>query len=216
MRMLFAALGWMKRPLGELDDAFAELWAAPAIRSELRELFALLEDRRGRTWPLAGRLAALPLRVHATYGLDEVMAALDERDKEGRIKRLREGVFHSKVHRADLFFVTLDKSESDYSPSTMYRDYPLSPRRFHWESQSGIHEDTDTGRRYVEHVKRDQAILLFVRQKKTERPDVTAPYIFLGPVQYARHEGAKPMAIEWELEREMPAGLFQEIKVAAG
>jgi len=55
-----------------------------------------------------------------------------------------------------------------------------------------------------------------VRQKKTERPDVTAPYTFLGPVRYLRHERARPMAIEWELEREMPAWLFQEIKVAAG
>jgi hypothetical protein len=68
----------------------------------------------------------------------------------------------------------------------------------------------------VEHVKRDQAVLLFVRQKKTSRPGVTAPYTFLGPVRYVKHEGGRPMGVEWELEREMPAWLFQEIKVAAG
>jgi superfamily II DNA or RNA helicase/HKD family nuclease len=215
-RMLFAALGWMNRPLTEIDAAFAELRAAPAIGEELRELFALLDDQRGRTWPLEGKLSALPLRFHATYGLDEVMAALDERDKKGGIRRLREGVFHAKSLRADLLFVTLDKAEGDYSPTTMYNDYPLSPRRFHWESQPNIHADTDTGRRYVEHERHGHAVLIFVRQKKTERPDVTAPYTCLGPVRYVRHERAKPMAIEWELEREMPAWLFQEIKVAAG
>ena len=144
------------------------------------------------------------------------MAALDERDKMGRIKRLREGVFHSNGHRADLLFVTLDKSEADYSPTTMYRDFALSARRFHWESQSGIHADTATGRRYVEHGAKGHAILLFVRQKKEARPGVTAPYTFLGPARYIRHEGARPMAIEWELERDMPAWLFQEVKVAAG
>jgi hypothetical protein len=31
-----------------------------------------------------------------------------------------------------------------------------------------------------------------------------------------RHTGGRPMAIEWELAREMPAWFFQEIKVAAG
>src|SRR5207245_2596952 len=107
-------------------------------------------------------------------------------------------------------------SEDQYSPTTMYRDFPISARRFHWESQSGIHEDTETGQRYIAHVERGHAILLFVRQRKQDRPDVTGPYVFLGPVRYVRHEGRKPMAIEWELEREMPASLFQEIKVAAG
>ncbi len=215
-RMLFAALGWMNRSLHEMDAAWAELWAAPAMRTELLELFAILEDERGLTFPLSGRLASLPLRVHATYGLDEVMAALDVRTKEGGLRRLREGIFHDKRHRADLLFVTLEKSESDYSPTTMYRDFALSPRRFHWESQSGIHEDTDTGRRYIEHAQRGQEILLFVRQKKLDRPDVTAPYTLLGSAVYIRHEGARPMAIEWELEREMPAWLFEEVKVAAG
>ena len=215
-RMLVAALGYTKRPLSEIDAAFDEIWSAPAIRAELLELLAIANDRRGRTWPLVGRLASLVLRVHGTYGLDEVMAAIDERDAKGAIRRLREGVFSAKAHRADLLFVTLQKSESDYSPTTMYRDFPISAKRFHWESQSAQHAGTETGRRYVEHAARDHAILLFVRQKRSDRPDVTAPYTFLGPVRYVKHEGARPMAIEWELEREMPAWLFQEVKVAAG
>ena len=98
----------------------------------------------------------------------------------------------------------------------MYNDRALSPRRFHWESQSFIHQNTDTGRRYIEHAARGHSILLFVRQKRSDRPDVTAPYTLLGPARYVRHEGGKPMAIEWELERDMPAWLYQEIKVAAG
>jgi len=35
-----------------------------------------------------------------------------------------------------LFFVTLDKSEREYSPTTLYKDYAISPTQFHWESQS--------------------------------------------------------------------------------
>jgi hypothetical protein len=215
-RMLFAALGWVQTPLAEMARAWSELADLPSIRRELLELFAVLDDRRGLTFPLEGRLAALPLRVHATYGLDEVMAAIDERTKSGAIRRLREGVFYSKPHRADLLFVTLDKSEEDYSPTTMYRDYAISRRRFHWESQSGIHSETTTGRRYIEHEKSGHAILLFVRQRRLSRPNVTAPYTFLGPCRFVGHRGARPMAIEWELARDMPAWLFQEVKVAAG
>ena len=49
---------------------------------------------------------------------------------------------------ADLF-ITLEKSEQHYTPTTLYDDYPLSPTRFHWESQSTCHEETPTGRRYI-------------------------------------------------------------------
>jgi hypothetical protein len=98
----------------------------------------------------------------------------------------------------------------------MYRDYAISRTRFHWESQSGVHADTKTGQRYVHHARHDHAILLFVRERRKTRADVTMPYTFLGPCEYVRHEGARPMAIEWQLESPMPAGLFQEVKVAAG
>ena len=158
----------------------------------------------------------IPLEVHATYALDEIMAAIGEHDREDRIRRLREGVFHCTRHKADLLFVTLEKSESDYSPTTMYRDYAISRTRFHWESQSGVHADTKTGQRYVHHARHGEAVLLFVRERRTLRADITMPYAFLGPCSYVRHEGARPMAIEWELDHPMPSAMFQEIKVAAG
>ncbi len=214
--MLMPLLGAVKRPLSELGVVLDQLRSCAAIRDELLALLALLDDRRGLTRPLTGRLSSLPLEVHATYALDEVMAALGEQDREGRIRRLREGVFHSSRHRADLLFVTLEKSEADYSPTTMYRDYAISRTRFHWESQGSVHADTSTGRRYVTHATNDHAILLFVRERRKTRADITMPYTFLGPCTYVRHERARPMAIEWHLEHPMPAALFQEVKVAAG
>jgi len=215
-RMLFVSLGWANDTLAEMQRCFDQFASCSALRAELVDVFQLLGDRSRLTPRLAGRLAALPLAVHGTYGLDEVMAALDERDKKGRVRRLREGVFHSKRHGADLLFVTLEKSEDEYSPTTMYRDFVLTRTRFHWESQSSVHADTETGRRYVEHAASGHAILLFVRERREARPGVTMPYTFLGPCRYMRHTGARPMAIEWELEHPIPFGLFQEVKVAAG
>ena len=47
-----------------------------------------------------------------------------------------QGVAYSEAFNVDVLFITLKKSEADYSPTTMYRDYPISPTLFHWESQS--------------------------------------------------------------------------------
>ena len=55
---------------------------------------------------------------------------------ECRIAGFREGVLYVPELNVDAFFVTLTKSEADYSPTTMYRDYPISPTLFHWESQN--------------------------------------------------------------------------------
>ena len=215
-RMLFVLLGWAREPLTRLGEAWRALWGCPGLRDELRDLFGVLEDARTLTHPLTGRLADVPLAVHGTYALDEIMAALGEGDKNGGVRRLREGVYFSPKHRVDLLFVTLEKREEEYSTTTLYRDYPISATRFHWESQSTAHEGMKTGSRYVHHQREGSDVWLFVRRRRHARAEITAPYCFIGPCRYVEHEGGRPMAITWELERAMPAALYQETKVAAG
>jgi hypothetical protein len=212
-RLLFILLGWPRQPYTELDAAWSALWANAALRSELDQLLTLLGDRvRHVTRPVPG----LPLQVHATYSLDEVLAGVDERNVKGGVKRIQTGVFHSETAGADLLFVTLEKSETEYSPTTLYQDYAISPRRFHWESQSNCHADTETGRRHIATARGGNRALLFVRQRRTDPRGETMPYVFLGDVYCAAWRGGRPMQIEWELEHEMPARLFQETKLAAG
>ena len=112
----------------------------------------------------------------------------------------------------EAFFVTLKKSEADYSPTTMYRDYPISPTLFHWESQSTTTLASPTGQRYV---KGTSTVLLFVREQAKDDFG-TAPYLFLGPATYVEHSGERPIAITWRLESPMPADFFQIASVAAG
>ena len=90
--------------------------------------------------------------------------------------------------QSDAFFVTLNKSETEYSPSTLYRDYALSPTLFHWESQSTTSVDSKTGQRYINHRQRGTNILIFVREAKEDDLG-TSPYVFLGPAEYVSHEG---------------------------
>ena len=61
-----------------------------------------------------------------------------------------QGVAYSPTRNADILLVTLNKSEADYSPTTMYRDYPISRTLFHWESQSTTSVSSGQGRRYLD------------------------------------------------------------------
>ena len=211
-RMLFAVLGQQRRPLSELGDFLDELWQDDLLRDELRELIQVLDNRRRR---LTRSLPDIPLQVHAHYTRAEVSAALGLTTDRGKLLATQAGVYRCAPHRCDLFFVTLDKDEKDFTPTTLYEDYPISPTLFHWESQSRTREDSPTGLRY-----RDPPggwrLLLFARKSKRDERRLTRSFLFLGPVSYVSHECERPMRITWRLESPLPGDWFQEVKVAAG
>jgi superfamily II DNA or RNA helicase/HKD family nuclease len=210
-RMLFALLA-DERPVADVPALFDELWSDPLLLAEVRELFDVLDDRRrARTLPLEG----VPLHVHARYTRAEISAALGLVTAAGKLLAIQAGVYRCVEHACDLLFVTLDKDEREFTPTTLYRDYPISPSTFHWQTQSATREDSDTGRRY-----RDPPpgwrILLFVRRAKRDDRGVTLPFLLLGPVSYVSHEGERPMSITWRLEHPAPGDWFQQAKIAAG
>ena len=46
------------------------------------------------------------------------------------------------LQSSDVFFVTLNKADKDYSPTTMYNDYSINSELFHWQSQSTTAENS--------------------------------------------------------------------------
>ena len=64
---------------------------------------------------------------------------------------VREGVKWLPEKQLDVFFVTLNKADKDYSPTTMYQDYSINENLFHWQSQSTTAADSPTGQRYIHH-----------------------------------------------------------------
>ncbi len=126
---------------------------------------------------------------------------------------VREGVKWLADKKTDVLFVTLNKSDKDYSPTTMYKDYSISETLFHWQSQSTTGEESPTGKRYINHKEKgEQNLLLCVREAKKDKWGNTAPYTVLGFANYVKHEGSKPMSITWELEQEIPAKYLKETK----
>ena len=133
-----------------------------AVREDLRAVIDLaLAGAERVTSRLTGDLWQRPLRVHGRYTREEIVAALDYVSIEGRkANSFREGVLFAPEARADAFLVTLEKSEAEYSPTTMYEDYAISPELFHWESQSGTTVASRTGQRYLNHRAEGSHVLL--------------------------------------------------------
>ena len=149
---------------------------------------------------------ACPLDLYCNYTRDQLLVALDFL----KPAIVREGVKWLHDKRADVFMVTLNKSDKDYSPTTMYDDYSINKWLFHWQSQSTTSENSTTGRRYVHHHKDGTKILLFVREFRNDIYGTAAPYTFLGTANYMKHEGSRPMSITWKLDRPIPARYIQK------
>ncbi len=191
-----------------LRTSLARLWGHEAIRFELAEVLDALAAQT-TALVMEDRFALEPLAVHAHYTRDEVLAALGVGTPE-RPPTMREGVVWAKDAKADVFFVTLRKSEKTFSVTTMYHDYAISSREFHWESQSTTSIGSPTGQRYINHAERGSRVLLFARDVADQRD-----FLYLGPARYVRHAGDRPISITWRLDWELPPLFFLEARAVS-
>ena len=197
----------------DFGQTIRDLAAFPRLFDELIQLMeAATRNIHHVPRPLDGPLSDLPLRSHASYSREELLSALDWRRKDGRPQGSREGVAWSEAHQTDIFFINLHKDEKIFSPSTMYRDVPVSATLFDWESQSGTSQDSATGRRYLSQRETGTNVLLAVRNSP-EDDVTTAPFILLGNADYVSHSGERPIQVRWELRRPMPADVLAQASV---
>lgn len=150
----------------------------------------------------------IPLDIYASYNLDQIMVAFEKTEEKYKYP-FREGVLYIKEKNTDLFFITINKSEEDYLPSTMYNDYAKNNKLFNWESQSQTGINTPTGQRYINDSSKDHKILLFVREHKKDYGHA-AVYRFLGNAKYHSHSGEYPIQIVWEMDHTIPEKIIRE------
>ena len=84
------------------------------------------------------------LELHSTYTRAQLLAGLDFLENYA----VSEGVKYLKDKDTDLLFITLNKANKYYSPTTAYHDYSISDKLFHWQSQSTTSDTSATGMRY--------------------------------------------------------------------
>ena len=214
-RMLFFSLWPNGGDFESYGDGFVALRSEQAARDELNVVIGSAFDQAQHVTALMSHhLGSSPLRTHARYSREEIVAALDYAHLKRLPNSFREGVLWAEEWKSDAFLITLTKSETDYSPTTMYQDYAISRSLFHWETQSRTSVASPTGQRYIHHARAGSGILLFAREHKVYELG-TAPYLFLGTGQYVSHTGDRPIAITWHLDRPMPTETFTASTVVA-
>lgn len=185
----------------EVTNNFRALFDSPVM---LRELIDLLKYNFDHIDFIDEKVEfgfACPLDLHCTYTRDQLLVAMDFMKPSS----VREGVKWLPDKQADIFMITLNKSDKDYSPTTMYNDYSINDTLFHWQSQSTTNAEGSVGQRYIKHQERGSRVLLFVREFKKDKFGNTAPYTFLGTADYVGHNGSRPMNIVWKLKKPIPA-----------
>jgi len=208
---------WRGRGLDRLAEGLDLLRRERAV---VEEMLQVLDEAQARikhvTFPLAGDLAHLPTRVHARYSRAEMLAGVGWADVDTGVAGQAAGVRYVSSIRADVFDVTWQKSERDYSPNTMYRDYAISPTLLSWESQNAAHQESRAIQRYVRHRETGTHILIFARESKGWEFAGPRPWLFLGTAHYVSHFGERPVTFRWELDRALPADFFTASEVLAG
>ncbi|MDQ0380947.1 DUF3427 domain-containing protein [Amycolatopsis thermophila] len=213
-RMLLFTLWPKKADFPSYPAGLARLRRHPAVCAEIAELVTLGLDRaRHVPAPLGEGLQHVPLATHSRYRREEILAALGYATLQRVPGNHVSGVAWCEETRTDALLINLRKSEKDFSPTTMYRDYAISTELFHWESQNTTSLDSPTGRRYVQHRAEGSHVVLFTRERPTDDLGA-APFVCLGTATHVEHRGERPIAITWHLRRPMPADAFAAASVA--
>jgi superfamily II DNA or RNA helicase/HKD family nuclease len=214
-RMLFFLLWPDRGGHVSYQAGLDELRRHPAVCAEIRELVALGLDRaRHVPHSLGEGLQHVPLQSHAHYRREEILAAFGWASFDRKAYGHAQGVAWAPEVRTDALLVNLRKTERDFSPTTMYRDFAISPELFHWESQNSTSVASEPGQRYLHHRERGTHIALFVREAPTDDLG-SAPFLCLGLCDYVEHQGERPIAVTWRLRRRMPGETFRAASVVA-
>ena len=184
----------------DLLEGFRQIAGSPVMLAEILELMYYKYDKIDFIDEPVQVDYDCPLDVHCSYTRDQILVALDFMNPSA----LREGVKYLENKKTDLLFVTLNKSDKEYSPTTMYNDYSINNELFHWQSQSTTTPQSKTGQRYIHHREMGTSVMIFVREYKNTKLGA-APYTFLGLADFVNSEGSKPMNVVWKLRKPIPA-----------
>lgn len=179
-----------------------------ALKQEITELLDFLYERVDIIPQKAELPYPLALEVYDSYTRDQLFAALGF----AKPASIREGVKYldhtnsdTVTQPTDVFLVTLNKSQKEFSDTTLYEDYSIDRHLFHWQSQSTTTPESKTGQRYLSQRERGGIVLLFVRSAKQDTYGNAMAYTFLGSAKIVSHEGSQPISIIYRLDQPIPA-----------
>jgi superfamily II DNA or RNA helicase/HKD family nuclease len=194
--------------ISSLDEAFHRLSRNPSILADLDEILGWALD----TSEVSGQVPDLPfscsLELHAQYGIKDIQAALRKATLE-TAGQTGVGVLHIPENKAYALLLTFQKTHKEFSPSTMYADYPISRELLHWESQANTAQHHNDGQNLIHHIAKGYSILVFARDQK-KRNGFTVPFTYLGPADCVSYDGERPIKMVWRLRQQMPVEMFED------
>lgn len=214
--MLYYDVWLNEKQFSSLNEAIATIGANPTLVEEIIEVLTILNDKIDFIERDIDLGYVQPLKLHSRYTRDQILAAFGKSTFSKKFKSM-EGVCSIEELNTELLFITLNKSEADYSPTTLYDDFAINEYIFHWQSQNSARPERGKGKSYIEQAENGKKILLFVREQNDDEYGNTMAYVFLGDANFISHEGAKPMSIKWELSEPMPPYIWKDsAKMAMG
>ncbi len=197
-----------KLEMTSIEESFLKASQNPSVLRDLEEVLAWA-DEESRTGSASLDLPfPCMLEIHATYGNDEIKAALGGASFESA-GVTGVGWLHFRLIKTVAALVTFQKTEKEFSPSTMYQDYPVSRELIHWETQAQTSQASETGQNLIHHQERGYTMLFFVRAQK-KLNGITAPFTYLGAATLVSHQSERPIQMVWRLTHPMPVEMFEE------
>lgn len=201
---------------------FADIYASlrqlchPKLQQELKDVLTVLISRISHRETNMHFSPDHCIKVHSRYSREQILAGFGA-STFSKKSTAREGVVVIKECNLELLFVTLDKCEKNYSPTTLYHDFAISQTKFHWQTQNSARPDAGRGLSYIQQKEQGRIVLLFVREKNADENRRTMGFVNFGEVEYISHTGSQPMNITWKLKDPMPNQMWHEAaKLAVG
>jgi superfamily II DNA or RNA helicase len=191
------------------------------LKNELSDVLSILLERLSVNefaMPTVNKVMVdnSPLNMHVRYPKEHILVAFYD-STFAKKSSSREGVLTIANAKIELLFVTLDKCEKQFSATTMYHDYAISPTLFHWQTQNSAKPQSGRGLSYIQQKQNKKTFILFVREQAKDESGRTMGFVNFGPVDFVKYEGSQPMNITWKLKHPMPAYLWHETaKLAVG
>ncbi|MBC9875448.1 DUF3427 domain-containing protein [Macrococcoides bohemicum] len=191
------------------DDTLNQLSTKISVSNNLKEelieylTFGILSYQKEFDSELLNQ--EFPLNLYKEYSQHEV-AAIVGYDKS--IYSWRDGV--KQFNDNHYLFVNLKKNADNVKEHLLYDDYFIDETHFHWQSQNKTSRKSKTGQQYINHVKDNKKIFLFVR-RATNEEGIVLPFYYMGEMEFINAKGDNPISIEWKLKNAVPKKLLDEL-----
>ena len=194
--------------IDDINEAVASLFSLKWFMEELSVLIELRLSQLSKTTQWISIDDEAEIELYGCYSADEIHLLLENRLGRWQVF----GTQYNMERKFALVFVTINKSDKEYSPSTQYEDYAISANQFHWQSMNSVRIDSDEGQRIIQQPTNGWKYILFVRDAKKDEYGNTNGYYCLGMIDYISSIGERPINVIWNMQHSIPGFILEKAK----